>query len=132
MVDEVPSVQDLRWPALVVLDAVGDDLHDLEERVAQHLWLSDAAKNAIDPDTDRRLFQQRLEQALEDLYRVDAIEPDDDGRSLHITDVGKRFSEPQARELLESTPSETDPAPTEEKPSVMSWITTILDSIPPH
>ena len=94
MVDEVPSVQDLRWPILVVLDALGDDeLLDLEERVAQHLELSDEARNAVDPDSDRRFFLKRIEQALEDLYQADAIEPDDDGLSLHITDVGRRFTE---------------------------------------
>jgi hypothetical protein len=90
----------------VVLDALGDDeLLDLEERVAQHLELSDEARNAVDPDSDRRFFLKRIEQALEDLYQADAIEPDDDGLSLHITDVGSRFTEPQAQELPEVIPS---------------------------
>jgi hypothetical protein len=106
VIDEVPSVQDLRWPILVVLDALGDDeLLDLEERVAQHLELSDEARNAVDPESDRRFFLKRIEQALEDLYQADAIEPDDDGLSLHITDVGRRFTEPQAHDLPEVIPS---------------------------
>jgi restriction endonuclease Mrr len=136
VIDEVPSVQDLRWPVLVVLDALGDDeLLDLEERVAQHLELSDDARNAVDPDSDRRFFLKRIEQALEDLYQAGAIEPDGDGLSLHITDVGRRFTEPQAQELREVVPSArpTDQAssPTEDKPSVGDWIVTLIETFLP-
>ncbi len=136
MVVGVPSVQDLRWPVLVVLDALGDDeLLDLEERVAQHLELTDEARNAVDPDSDRRFFLKRIEQALEDLYQADAIEPDDDGLSLHITDVGRRFTQAQAQDLPEVIPSSrpTDQAssPTEDKPSVGSWIVTLMETFLP-
>ena len=134
MVAEVPSVQELRWPVLVVLDALGDDeLLDLEERVAQHLELSDEARNAVDPDSDRRFFLERIEQALEDLYQADAIEPDDDGLSLHITDVGRRFTEPQAQELpivIGSTlPTDQASSPTEVRPTVRDWVVAFLDGL---
>jgi hypothetical protein len=112
-----------------------DDLLDLEERVAQHIELSDEARNAVDPDSDRRFFEERIEQALEDLYQADAIEPDDDGLSLHITDVGRRFTEPLVRDLPEVVSDAVDADGTsssdEDKPSVGSWISTILDILPP-
>jgi restriction endonuclease Mrr len=132
MVDEVPSVQDLRWPLLVLIDAGGDDeIPDLEERVAERLRLSDRARNAVDPDSDRRFYRKRLEQALEDLYQADAIEPEDDGKSVRITDVGRRLSESQVRELPVVVPSArpTDQTPsTEDKPSVGDWIFTLLET----
>ena len=134
MVDEAPSVQELRWPVLVVLDALGDDeLLDLEARVARHLGLSDAARNAVDPDSGRRFFLKQIEQALEDLYQADAIEPDDDGLSLHITDVGRRFTEPQARDLPEVSPSlgeaDQSSSPTEDKPSLGDWVFALLNGL---
>ena len=116
----------------MVLDALGDDeLLDLEERVAQHLELSDEARNAVDPDSDRRFFLKRIEQALEDLYQADAIEPDDDGLSLHITDVGRRFTETQAQGLREVIPSarptDQPSSPTEDKPSLGDWVFALLN-----
>ena len=135
MTDAIPSVQELRWPLLVLIDAGSDDdVLGLEERVAERLGLSDEARNAVDPDSDRRYYVKRLEQALEDLYQADAIEPDDDGMSLRITDVGRRLTETQARELPEVVPSarpaDQPSSPTEDKPSVGDWIATILEILP--
>jgi hypothetical protein len=104
--DEIPSSRDLRWPLLVLIDAGGDEgILDLEARIAERFQLSDEARTAVDPASDRRSFTKRLEQALEDLYQANAIEPDDDGESLHITDVGRRLTEPLARELPVVVPS---------------------------
>jgi restriction endonuclease Mrr len=121
----------------VLIDAGDDDdIVDLEERVAERFGLSDEARDAVDPESDRRYYKKRLEQALEDLYQAGAIEPNDDGSGVRITDVGRRLTEPQVRELPVVVPSArpTDQAsPTEEdKPSVVSWIATILDTFGPH
>jgi restriction endonuclease Mrr len=138
--DEIPSVQDLRWPLLVLIDAGrDDDVFGLEDRVAERLGLSQEAREAVDPGSDRRYYTKRLEQALEDLYQADAIEPNDDGTSLRITDVGRRLNETQARALpeviasarpVEQASSTTDDEPSGGGPSVVDWIATILDSIP--
>ena len=133
--DEIPSVQDLGWPLLVLIDAGGDEgILDLEAHVAERLQLSDEARNAVDPDSDRRFFTKRLEQALEDLSQADAIQPTDDWTSLRITEVGRRLTEPSARELPvvvpSARPTDQPTSTTEDKPSVVDWIAAILDIIP--
>ena len=135
MTDVAPSVQELRWPLLVLIDAGGDEeILDLEARVAERFQLSDEARNAVDPASDRRFFTKRLEQALEDLYQADAIEPTDDGTSLRITEVGRRLTEPSARELPvvvpSARPTDQPTSPDVDKPSVVDWIAAILDVIP--
>jgi restriction endonuclease Mrr len=128
-------VQGLRWPLLVLIDVGGDEeILDLETRVAERFQLSDEARNTVDPASERRFFTKRLEQALEDLYQADAIEPTDDGTSLRITEVGRRLTESSARELPVVVPSarprDQPTSTTEDKPSVVDWIAAILDIIP--
>ena len=87
MTDEIPPASSLRWPVLVVLDGLGEDeILDLEDRVAMHLALSADARAIVDPDTRRALVTQRLMQAIEDLYQADAVEPDEEGGSIRITE----------------------------------------------
>jgi hypothetical protein len=125
--DEIPPVESLRWPILVVLDGLGDDeILDLEDRVARRLELSEDAKAVVDPDTGRALITQRLMQAIEDLYQAGAVEPDDVGDSIRITEVGRRLTETEALgtvvDLDKEPPGATDP----EKPSVGDWIAAVL------
>jgi hypothetical protein len=127
--DDIPPVLGLRWPILVVLDGSGDDeILDLEDRVARHLALSEEARGIVDPDTGRALITQRLMQAIEDLYQAGAVEPDIEGGSIRITDIGRRFSETEAGAIPEvvsvddETPGPTDP----EEPSVGDWIAAVL------
>jgi hypothetical protein len=128
-------VTELRWPILVMLDAGGDDLTDLEERVARHLGLSQEARNAVDPDSDRRFYRKRLEQALEDLHQADAIDLSDDGASILITAAGRRLDETRSRALPVIVPSARpssppEPSPTEARVSVGDWVIAFLDGLP--
>jgi restriction endonuclease Mrr len=134
--DEIPSVQELRWPLLVLIDAGSDDdIRGLEDRIAEHLGLSDEARNAVDPDSDRRFFTKRIEQALEDLYQADAIEPTDEGTSLRITEMGRRLTEPLARALPvvvpSARPSDPPPSSAEVKSSADDWFWAFLELVLP-
>jgi hypothetical protein len=67
-------------------------------------------------------------QAIEDLYQADAVEPDDDGGSIRITDIGRRFTEAEVVALSEIVDLDEEPqGPTDpEKPSAGDWIAAVL------
>lgn len=134
----VPSVEELRWPILVALDAVGEDeILDLEARVADHLGMSGDARAVADPDSDRPLLVQRMMQAIDDLYQASAVEPDEEADVIRITDSGRRLTESDALALpvghgidddIAVSPEETA-RPTSEKPSISDWVFAFLDGL---
>ena len=136
----VPTVEELRWPILVALDAVGEDeILDLEARVADYLDISVEARAIADPDTDRSLLVERMMQAIDDLYQTDAVEPDEEADVIRITDRGRRFTESDAVTLpigiglqdgVAASRKEVAP-PTSEKPSISEWIFAFLDGFHP-
>ena len=63
--DEIPSVQDLRWPLLVLIDDGGDEgIVDLEAHVAERFQLSDEARNAVDPDSGSTVLHEAARTGL--------------------------------------------------------------------
>jgi hypothetical protein len=132
----LPSVEQLRWPILVALDAVGEDeVLDLEGRVADHLGISAEVRAIPDPDTGRPMLIERMMQAIDDLYQADAIEPDDETQAIRITDVGRRFTEGDVRDLPAGVAPDDGVAasqdaepPASEKPSITDWVFAFLDS----
>ena len=98
---EIPASRDLRWPALVVLDEMGEEASILgfEERVARHLQLLDGAGDVMNPETDEPLLTERLIQAIDDLYAAGAVDADDDAGRVWITDEGRRLTEQEVIDL---------------------------------
>jgi hypothetical protein len=130
----IPPSVSLRWPILVVLDEMGEEdaILEFQEPVADHLNLPDDAGDVVDPDTGRSLLTERLLQAIADLYQAGAVDGRGDGDSLWITDEGRRLTENDVQELVIGDAEAPDPsAPAEDKPSVGSWIATLLETFLP-
>lgn len=130
----IPPSASLRWPILVVLDEMGEEdaILEFQERVADHLNLPDDAGDVVDPDTGRPLLTERLLQAIADLYQAGAVDGRGDGDSLWITDEGRRLTENDVQELdIGDAEASEASAPTKDKPSVGSWIATLLETFLP-
>ncbi len=121
---EIPSSQELRWPVLVVLDEMGEEdaILEFQERVARHLDLPEGAGDAIDPDTGRPLLTEHLLQAIADLYAAGAVEGDQDGGRMWITDAGRRLTENDAQHLPEGDAEDPDAPQAEERASGSGWL----------
>ena len=130
VIDDVPSVRELRWPVMVVLDGLGEDeILDLEDRVALRVGLSDGARAIVDPETGRALITQRLMQAIEDLYQAGAIEPDVEAGSIRITGFGKRLSEADAAALPEGAEGWSSGSADKKKISTWDAVLAVLDGL---
>lgn len=84
----IPSSRELRWSILVMLDEMGEEdaVLEFQDRVARHLSLPAGAGDVLDPGTNEPLLTERLIEAIDDLYAVGAVDADDDGGRVWITD----------------------------------------------
>lgn len=123
----IPSSRDLRWPILVVLDAMGEEdaILDLQDRVARHVGLPKGVGDVLDPEAGRPLLPARIARAFLDLYAAGAVEADEDGGRIWITDAGRRLTEGEVAELPES--ESTPVSPVKEPSSIWNWIGAVFD-----
>jgi Mrr N-terminal domain len=129
--DPIPQASELRWPILVVLDAMGEEnaILEFQDRVARHLALPAGTGEVLDPDTDEPLLTERLIRAIDDLYAAGAVDADEDGGRVWITDQGRRLTEEEVSEL----PASDQPAPPPAaghppKPTLRDWILGFFES----
>jgi restriction endonuclease Mrr len=127
--DDLPSPQDLRWPALVALDRLGveSSILDLQERVCDRFGLTQEQMEAVDPATGRPELTERLVQALADLHAAGAVDATEGG-ALAITDAGRRMTEQEVATL--PTATEEDPeGGDDERPHLRNYLRAVLDTL---
>jgi hypothetical protein len=105
----MPSSRKLRWPILVVLDDIGEEnaILEFQQRVAVRLGLPEGAGDVLDPKTGEPLLTERLLRAIGDLYAAGAVDGDEDGGRMWITDGGRGLTETEAEDLPRSGGTKT-------------------------
>jgi len=124
---EIPSSRELRWPILLELDVIReeDDLIAFRDRIERRLGLPEGIDKVVNPKTGQSVLTERLVRAVRDLHAAGAVDADEHGGHVWITDEGQRLSEAEVEALPLSEDRHEDPP---EKPSVGDWLVALFYS----